>query len=100
MRDELFSLGLCTRVTDDIICLALPEEKIVQSPAVKSYGSLLFPLVFLLQLLFLWESHKYECAEDDVHFSGVLLSLDVASGKTVGIERIFYPQFDRGEIIK
>ena len=42
--------------------------------------------------------HKYECAEDDVHFSGVLLSLDVSTGKTVGIERIFYPQFERGEI--
>ena len=24
VRDELFSLGLCTRVTDDIICLAPP----------------------------------------------------------------------------
>ena len=42
--------------------------------------------------------HKYECAEDDVHFSGVLLSLDLSSGKTVGIERIFYPEFDRGVI--
>ena len=40
--------------------------------------------------------HKYECAEDDVHFSGVLMSLDLATGKTVGIERIFYPEFDRG----
>jgi len=26
----------------------------------------------------------------------VLLSLDLSSGKTVGIERIFYPEFDRG----
>ena len=42
--------------------------------------------------------HKYECAEDDVHFSGVLLSLDASSGKTIGIERIFYPQFDRGVV--
>jgi hypothetical protein len=42
--------------------------------------------------------HKYECAEDDVHFSGVLLSLDVSSGKTVGIQRIFYPEFDRGVV--
>jgi len=42
--------------------------------------------------------HKYECAEDDVHFSGVLISLELSSGKTVGIERIFYPEFDRGVI--
>ncbi len=42
--------------------------------------------------------HKYECAEDDVHFSGVLMSLDLSTGKTVGIERIFYPEFDRGVI--
>ncbi len=42
--------------------------------------------------------HKYECAEDDVHFSGVLLSLDVATGKTVGIQRLFYPEFERGVV--
>jgi hypothetical protein len=28
----------------------------------------------------------------------VLLSLDVSSGKTVGIQRIFYPEFDRGVV--
>ena len=39
--------------------LALPEDNNVQSPAVKSYGSLFFPLIFLLQILFLWESHKW-----------------------------------------
>ena len=33
--------------------LALPEESKAHAPAVKSYGSLLFPLVFLLQLLHL-----------------------------------------------
>ena len=42
--------------------------------------------------------HKYECAEDDVHFAGIVLSLDRSSGKTVGIQRIFYPEFDRGKI--
>ena len=42
--------------------------------------------------------HKYECAEDDVHFSAVLLSFDPETGKTVGIERIFYPEFDKGTI--
>jgi len=38
--------------------------------------------------------HKYECATDDVHFSAVLLTLDVETGKAVGIERIFYPEFE------
>jgi len=39
--------------------------------------------------------HKYECATDDVHLSAVLLTLDVESGKAVGIERIFYPEFEK-----
>ena len=48
--------------------LALPEEKIVQSPAVKSYGSLLFPLVFLLQLLFSGEVyHRYKSITESLH---------------------------------
>jgi metallophosphoesterase (TIGR00282 family) len=38
--------------------------------------------------------HKYECATDDVHLSAVLLKLDVETGKAVGIERIFYPEFE------
>ena len=39
--------------------LALPVTESSHAPAVKSYGSLLFPLVFFLQLLVLWESHKW-----------------------------------------
>ncbi|TLU86208.1 MAG: TIGR00282 family metallophosphoesterase [Chlorobium sp.] len=42
--------------------------------------------------------HKYECAEEDVHFSAVVLAFDVTTGKTVGIERIFYPDFEKGSI--
>jgi hypothetical protein len=38
--------------------------------------------------------HKYECATDDVHLLAVLLTLDVETGKAVGIERIFYPEFE------
>ncbi|NTV26641.1 MAG: metallophosphoesterase, partial [Chlorobiaceae bacterium] len=36
---------------------------------------------------------KYECATEDVHFSAVLVKLDTATGKTVAMERIFYPDF-------
>ncbi len=43
--------------------------------------------------------HKYECAEDDVHISAILLQLDPETGKATGIERIFYPEFDRGTIV-
>jgi len=47
---------------------------------------------------FLYQTpHKYECAENDVRFSAMLLRLDTETGKTVGIGRIFYPEFDRGE---
>jgi len=42
--------------------------------------------------------HKYECAVDDVHFSGIVLSLDAETGRTVAIRRIFYPEFERGEM--
>jgi hypothetical protein len=40
--------------------------------------------------------HKYECATDDVHMSAVLISLDLSSGKTLSMQRIFYPEFDAG----
>jgi hypothetical protein len=40
--------------------------------------------------------HKYECATDDVHFSAVLLTLDTATGRSVAIKRIFFPEFDAG----
>jgi hypothetical protein len=35
---------------------------------------------------------------DDVHFSAVLLTLDTRSGKTLSMERIFYPEFDGGRV--
>ncbi len=36
---------------------------------------------------------KYESAVNDVHMSGVFLKIDTATGKTVEIERIFFPDF-------
>lgn len=48
---------------------------------------------------FLYQTpHKYECAENDVHLSAVLLQLDVETGKATGISRIFYPDFNRGNL--
>ncbi|MBI5726805.1 MAG: YmdB family metallophosphoesterase, partial [Ignavibacteriales bacterium] len=38
---------------------------------------------------------KYEVANDDVHFSGVLMQIDTATGKTIEIERIFFPEFSK-----
>ena len=67
--------------------LALPEEKNVKSPAVKSYGSLLFPLVFLLQLLFLWESHKW-ILQTSMLVMGVSDSLAALVGSSVGKKHI------------
>jgi uncharacterized protein (TIGR00297 family) len=67
--------------------LALPEEKNQQSPAVKSYGSLLFPLVFLLQLLFLWESHKW-ILQTSILVMGVSDSLAALVGSSVGKKHI------------
>ncbi len=47
---------------------------------------------------FLYQTpHKYDCAEDDVHLSAVLLKLDTETGLTKSISRMFYPEFDRGE---
>ncbi len=49
---------------------------------------------------FLYQTpHKYECAENDVHFSAILLQLDTETGATTGISRIFYPDFNRGETV-
>jgi uncharacterized protein (TIGR00297 family) len=67
--------------------LALPEEKSAPSPAVKSYGSLLFPLVFLLQLLFLWESHKW-ILQTSMLVMGVSDSLAALVGSSVGKKHI------------
>ena len=63
--------------------LAVPGDNKVPSPAVKSYGSLLFPLVFLLQLLFLWESHKW-ILQTSMLVMGVSDSLAALVGSSVG----------------
>jgi len=48
---------------------------------------------------FLYQTpHKYECAEEDVHLSALLIQLDPDTGKATGIERIIYPEFNRGVI--
>jgi hypothetical protein len=38
---------------------------------------------------------KYETATDGVHFSGLYLKNDLETGKTIEIERIFFPEFSR-----
>ena len=49
---------------------------------------------------FLYQTpHKYECAENDVHLSAVLLTLDTETGRTTGISRVFYPDFNREETL-
>ncbi len=67
--------------------LALPEDNNSQSPAVKSYGSLLFPLIFLLQVLFLWESHKW-ILQTSMLVMGVSDSLAALVGSSVGKKHI------------
>ncbi len=67
--------------------LALPEENKANAPAVKSYGSLLFPLVFLLQLLFLWESDKW-IIQTSMLVMGVCDSLAALVGSSVGKKHI------------
>ncbi|MGC8896712.1 MAG: TIGR00282 family metallophosphoesterase [Bacteroidota bacterium] len=37
--------------------------------------------------------HKYEVASADVHFSGVILTIDAETGKAQHIEHIFFPSF-------
>ncbi len=67
--------------------LAVPEADRAHTPVVKSYGSLLFPLVFLLQLLFLWESHKW-ILQTSMLVMGVSDSLAALVGSTVGKKHI------------
>ncbi len=67
--------------------LALPDDDKTHAPAVKSYGSLLFPLVFLLQLLFLWESHKW-ILQTSMLVMGVSDSLAALVGSSVGKKHI------------
>ncbi|MFZ4524883.1 MAG: DUF92 domain-containing protein [Chlorobium sp.] len=67
--------------------LAFPTQERSHAPAVKSYGSLLFPLVFLFQLLFLWESHKW-ILQTSMLVMGVSDSLAALVGSSVGKKHI------------
>ncbi|MCS7053959.1 MAG: TIGR00282 family metallophosphoesterase [Ignavibacterium sp.] len=45
---------------------------------------------------FLYQTpQKYETAKDEVHLSGVYFTVDIQSGKTISIERIFFPEFEK-----
>jgi uncharacterized protein (TIGR00297 family) len=70
-----------------ISLLALPDDDKTHAPAVKSYGTLLFPLVFLLQILFLWESHKW-ILQTSMLVMGVSDSLAALVGSSVGKKHI------------
>ena len=38
---------------------------------------------------------KYETAKDNVHLTGMFFKIDTETGKTIELERIFFPEFDR-----
>lgn len=38
---------------------------------------------------------KYETAKDNVHLSGMFFKVDSKTGKTIELERIFFPEFDK-----
>jgi 2',3'-cyclic-nucleotide 2'-phosphodiesterase len=45
---------------------------------------------------FLYQTpQKYETASDNVHLAGVFLVVNTETGKSISIERIFFPEFDR-----
>ncbi|MBM4174929.1 MAG: TIGR00282 family metallophosphoesterase [Ignavibacteria bacterium] len=45
---------------------------------------------------FLYQTpQKYQTATDDVHISAVIVTIDAKSGKSLSIERLFFPEFDR-----
>ena len=67
--------------------LALPAYDSSHSPAVKSYGSILFPLVFLVLLLLLWDSHKW-ILQISILVMGVCDSLAALVGSSVGKKHI------------
>ncbi|MCX7875824.1 MAG: TIGR00282 family metallophosphoesterase [Melioribacteraceae bacterium] len=47
---------------------------------------------------FLYQTpQKYQTATDNVHLSGVFIKVDEKTGKTLLIERLFIPEFDRSE---
>jgi len=48
---------------------------------------------------FLYQTpQKYQTATDNVHLTGLFLKVDSTTGKTVEIERIFLPEFDKAAI--
>ena len=48
---------------------------------------------------FLYQTpQKYVTATNNVHLTGVVLKVDSTSGKTIEIERIFLPEFDRKQL--
>ena len=38
---------------------------------------------------------KYQTAENDIHLCGVFVKIDIDSGKSIEIERILLPEFER-----
>jgi len=49
---------------------------------------------------FLYQTpQKYQTAENDVHLSAVSVKIDVETAKTVAIERIFLPEFDKNTVV-
>lgn len=43
---------------------------------------------------------KYETAKDNVHLTGMFFKIDAETGKTLEVERIFFPEFDKLTTIK
>ncbi|MEI7694314.1 MAG: DUF92 domain-containing protein [Chlorobium sp.] len=70
-----------------LISLLAADADPAHSPNIKSYGSLFVPLVFLLQLLFLWESHKW-ILQTSMLVMGVGDSLAALVGSSVGKKHI------------
>jgi hypothetical protein len=45
---------------------------------------------------FLYQTpQKFETAQDDVHLSAVFFKIDKLTGKTISVERIFFPEFEK-----
>lgn len=38
---------------------------------------------------------KYETAKDNIHLAGMFFKIDTETGKTLELERIFFPEFDK-----
>ncbi len=43
---------------------------------------------------------KYETAKDNVHLAGMFFKIDTETGKTLELERIFFPEFDKLSVNK